>query len=152
MPFYKLSPNSIQWNQMLMISEYLNLSVTSHINCIVARCLINATYLTACVFMRSWWRCTFEWRRLWRWIITKIENNVIIASFKSETMGKLMINRIPGLRLLTSSLTGSALRTLVESLDKPRDINKRSQSLAWKTWYQKTLTLYSLYPSPVYLR
>ena len=45
-------------------------------------------------------------------------------------MGKL-INRIPGSRLLTSSLPGSALRTHVESLDKPRDMNKRSQSLAW---------------------
>ena len=57
-------------------------------------------------------------------------NDVIIASLKSETMGKL-INRIPGSRLLISSLLGSALRPLVESLDKPSDVNKRSQSLAW---------------------
>ena len=62
----------------------------------------------------------------------KNENYVIIASLKSETMGKL-INRIPGSRLLISSLPGSALRTLVESLGKPRDVNKRSQSLAWLT-------------------
>ena len=48
----------------------------------------------------------------------KIEKYAIIASLKSETMGKL-INRIPGSRLLISSLTGSALRTHVESLDKP---------------------------------
>ena len=41
---------------------------------------------------------------------TKIENYVIIASLESETMGKL-INRIPGLRLLISSLPGKALRT-----------------------------------------
>ena len=34
---------------------------------------------------------------------TKIENYLIIASFKSETMGKL-INRIPGSCLLISSL------------------------------------------------
>ena len=47
-----------------------------------------------------------------------------------STMDKL-INRIPGSRLLISSLPGSALRTLVESLGKPRDVNKRSQSLAW---------------------
>ena len=47
-----------------------------------------------------------------------------------STMGKL-INRIPGSRLLISSLPGSALRTHVESLGKPRDINKRSPSLAW---------------------
>ena len=54
----------------------------------------------------------------------------MIASLKSETMGKL-INRIPGLRLLISSLPGTALRMLVESLGMPRDVNKRSQSLAW---------------------
>ena len=62
--------------------------------------------------------------------IAKIENYVIIASLKSEIMGKL-INRIPGSRLLISSLPGSTLRTHVELLGKPRDVNKRSQSLAW---------------------
>ena len=60
----------------------------------------------------------------------KSKNYVIIASLNSKTMGKL-INRIPGSLLLISSLPGSALRTLVESLVKPRDVNKRSQSLAW---------------------
>ena len=60
----------------------------------------------------------------------KIEIYIIIASLKSETMGKL-INRIPGLRLLISSLPGSALRMHIESLGKPRDVNKCSQSLAW---------------------
>ena len=45
-------------------------------------------------------------------------------------MGTL-INRIPGSCLLISSLSGSALRTNVESLGKPRDVNKRSQSFAW---------------------
>ena len=60
----------------------------------------------------------------------KSKNYVIIASLKRETMGKL-INRIPGSRLLISSLPGSALRTHVESLGKPRDVNKRSQNLAW---------------------
>ena len=60
----------------------------------------------------------------------KIKNNVIIASFKSETMGKLT-KRIPGLHLLISSLPGSALRMHVESLRKPRYVNKYSQSLAW---------------------
>ena len=58
------------------------------------------------------------------------KNYVIIASLKIETMGKL-INRIPGSRILISSLPGSALRTHVESLGKPRDVNKRYQSLAW---------------------
>ena len=60
----------------------------------------------------------------------KIENYVIIASLKSETIDKL-INIILGECLLISSLPGSALRTHVESLGKPRDVNKRSQSLAW---------------------
>ena len=62
--------------------------------------------------------------------IQKIENYVIISRLKSKTMGKL-IYRIPGWRLLISNLSGSALRTLVESLGKPRDVNKGSQSLAW---------------------
>ena len=52
------------------------------------------------------------------------------GSLKSETMGKL-INRIPDLRLLISSLPGLALRRHVESLDKPCNVNKHSQSLAW---------------------
>ena len=60
----------------------------------------------------------------------KLKKYVIIASLKSETRGKL-INRIPGSCLLISSLPGSALRAHVESLSKPRDVNKRSQSLAW---------------------
>ena len=58
------------------------------------------------------------------------KKHVTIASLKSETMDKL-INRIPGLGLLISSLPGSALRRHVESLGKPRDVNKCSQSLAW---------------------
>ena len=53
----------------------------------------------------------------------KLKNYVIIASLKSETMGKL-INRIPGSHLLISSLPGSVLRTHIESLCKPRDVNK----------------------------
>ena len=53
----------------------------------------------------------------------------VIASLKSETMGK-MINRIPGLHLVISSLPGSALRTHIEWLGKPCDVNKLSRSLA----------------------
>ena len=60
----------------------------------------------------------------------KIEIFAIIVSLKNETKDKL-INRIPGSRLMISILPGSPLRTLVESLGKPRDVNKRSQSLAW---------------------
>ena len=47
-----------------------------------------------------------------------------------STMGKL-INRIPSSSLLVSSLPGSALRTHVEPIGKPRDVNMRPQSLAW---------------------
>ena len=61
----------------------------------------------------------------------KNQKYVIIASLKRETLGKL-INRIPGSRLLISSLPDSALRTHVESLGKPRDVNKRSQNLPGK--------------------
>ena len=60
----------------------------------------------------------------------KIKNYVIFASLKRETMDKV-INRIPSLRLLISSLPGSALRMHVESLGKPPDVNKHSQSIAW---------------------
>ena len=60
---------------------------------------------------------------------TKVDNNVIIASLKSESTCKL-INRLPGLRLLISSLPGLPLRMHVESLGKPCDVNKCSQSLA----------------------
>ena len=59
-------------------------------------------------------------------------------------MGKL-INRIPGSRLLISSLPGSALRTHVESLGKPRDVNKRSQSLACNLISKDTHLVFSIY-------
>ena len=61
---------------------------------------------------------------------TKIDNYVIIDSLKSESVGKLL-NRIPGSRLLISSLPGSALRTHVQSLGRPGDVIKHFQSLAW---------------------
>ena len=51
----------------------------------------------------------------------KIENYVIMASLKTETIG-IVINRIPGLHLLISSSPDSVLRTHVELLRKPRDV------------------------------
>ena len=60
----------------------------------------------------------------------KNQNYVIIASLKSETMGKLF-NRIPGSRLLILSLPSSVLRTHIEALSKFDDGNTHSQSLAW---------------------
>ena len=88
--------------------------------------LINVSYVTACYLYQVMMTLHF---------LNDVANDaesshVIISSLKSETMGKL-INRIPGSRLLISSLPGSALRTHVESLGKPRDVNKCSQSLAW---------------------
>ena len=62
----------------------------------------------------------------------KIDHYVIFASLKSGKMGKL-IRKIPGSRLLLSNLPGLALRTHVESLGKPRDVNNCSQSLDWLT-------------------
>ena len=50
----------------------------------------------------------------------EIDNYVIITSLNSETTCKL-INRLPGSRLLISSLPGSASRTHGELLGKPRD-------------------------------
>ena len=58
------------------------------------------------------------------------ENYAILAILKSVTMVKL-INRIPGLCLLISSLPGSASITHVKSFRKPRNVNKHSRSLAW---------------------
>ena len=46
-------------------------------------------------------------------------------------MGKL-INRIPGSRLLISSLPGSALRTHVESLPGTLDIKRHSPSILYR--------------------
>ena len=46
-------------------------------------------------------------------------------------MGKL-INRIPGSRLLKSSLPGSASRMHIESLGKPRDLTSVLEALPGK--------------------
>ena len=58
----------------------------------------------------------------------------IITSYslvwRVNQLGKL-INRIPLTRLLIPSLPDSASRTHIESLDKPRDVNTRSRSIAW---------------------
>ena len=67
-----------------------------------------------------------------------------MASLKSETIGKL-INRIPGSRILISSLPGSALRTHVESLGKPRDVNKFSKPCLLNLISKDTHLLFSMY-------
>ena len=58
-----------------------------------------------------------------------------------------MINRIPGLRLLISSLPGSALRKHVESLRKPGDVNKRVLKALPGKLYIKRRSLSILYVS-----
>ena len=46
-------------------------------------------------------------------------------------LARAVLNITHGLRLLISSLPSLTMRTLVESLSKPGDVNKRIQSLAW---------------------
>ena len=64
-------------------------------------------------------------------IKTKIDNYVIIASLKSEPMGKL-ITRMPGSRLLMSSLPCAASRMHVKSLYKPCDSTSVLKALPGK--------------------
>ena len=45
--YENLAPDGKQSSHVSLFLELL-LSVTSHINCIVVRCLINVVYLTAC--------------------------------------------------------------------------------------------------------
>ena len=93
------------------ICQHGCLLVTIHINCI----LINFVYLTACPFIRSWWHCTI-------WMTSSMMLNrkkkSIIKSYllvwRINRLGKL-INRIQGLRLLISSLPGSAWGQLLTS-------------------------------------
>ena len=58
----------------------------------------------------------------------KIKNYIIIASLKSESVGIHREYQIPSFDI---KFTRLALRTHAELLGKPRNVNKRSQSLAW---------------------
>ena len=58
------------------------------------------------------------------------QNRSYLLIWRVNQLSKV-INRIPGSYLLISSLPGLASRMHVESLGKPRDVNKNSQSLAW---------------------
>ena len=64
-------------------------------------------------------------------INTKIDYYVIIASLKSEPIGKL-ITRMPGSRLLIPSLPCRALRMHVKSLDMPCDSTSVFKALPGK--------------------
>ena len=57
----------------------------------------------------------------------KVDHYVIFASLKSESTDKYNTRLAPFDNQVYQAL---ALRTHVESLGKPRDVNKRSQSLA----------------------
>ena len=74
----------------------------------------------------------------------KIENYAIITSLKSETTGKL-INRIPGLHLLISSSQGSASRTHIESLGKPRCQQALSKPCLLNLISKDTHLVFSIY-------
>ena len=50
---------------------------------------------------------------------------------RTERLKQHTKKKTTGSHLLISSLPGSALTTHVESLSKPRAVNKCSQSLAW---------------------
>ena len=92
----------------------------------------NVIYLTACALSGS------DDVALLNDVANEAESTqkLIIKSYslvsRVNQLGKL-INRIPGSCLLISSLPGSASRTHVELLGKPRDVNKHSRCLAWKT-------------------
>ena len=73
----------------------------------------------------------FEWRRKWRWMDTKSFIKSYSLAWRVNQFGKL-IDRIPGSRLLISSLPGSATRTVVESLGKPRDSTNVLEALPSK--------------------
>ena len=62
---------------------------------------------------------------------------------KVNQLGNLM-NRIPGSRLLISSLPGSALRTHVESLGKPCDVNKHFKALPGRLDIRDTHLVFSI--------
>ena len=87
-----------------------------------------------------------------------------MASLKSEPTSCLLINRIPALRLLISSLPGLASRTHVESLDKPPDstsllealpgkldIKRHSPSILYLYFFHKSIGYQSIH-SCIFLR
>ena len=108
-----------------MSSEMSFINYLLYINCIGARCLSGMCLYQ--VMMTLHFLNDFDNDNE---STQNKKKHVIIASLKSKTLGRL-INRIPGLRLLISSLHGSGLRMHIESFGKPLNVNKRSQSLAW---------------------
>ena len=70
-------------------------------------------------------------------------NYVIIACLKSESRGK-WINRIPGSGL-DFKIPGSALRTHVELLGKPSDVNMHSQICLVNLISKDTHLVFSIY-------
>ena len=113
------------WNSSWKNSAYylcfqcvFSANLTSKYKSVCGR--VNVVNLRACASIGLLWRCAF-------WIGTKIDHYVIFASVKSEQLGKL-INRIPGSRLLISSLPGSATRRHVESLGR---VNKGAKIRNW---------------------
>ena len=92
--------------------QIYSLSFTSHINCIVARCLINVVNLRHVCLSGHDDFAFLNYVTKDAESTYKVKNYVVIASLKSVAMGKL-INRIPGLPLLISCLPGSTSKTYV---------------------------------------
>ena len=82
-------------------------------------------------------------------LMTDFDNYVIIARLEHEPTNLLII-RIPGSRLLISSLPGPTSRASVDSLGKPRNstsilkalpgklyFKRQSPSILLKNWYQR---------------
>ena len=67
--------------------------------------LINVGNLTACVFIRSWWGCTFWMTSPMTLNPHKIDNYVVITSVKTKPMGKLIKNiRFPSFDIKSTRL------------------------------------------------
>ena len=136
----------------------MHLTVTSYINCIVARWPDKRFLSHSMYLISSSWRCTFCTTSFMTLNYIKINNYDIIASFKSESVVKLM-NRIPSCvfwyqvhqawlwermlnHLASLAMSTSVLKVLPGKLDIKRhspSILYISASLAMLTSVLKTL-------------
>ena len=151
----------MSWRKVLGCGSYRNFTGIQFdqlplINCMVGPCPDKVGYLMACVLISAISQpvslsghddpSRFEWHRQWHWIDSYIDNYVVIASLKSEPMGKL-INRMPGSHLLISSLPGSALwrhvkwlcklhklTSILKRLPSKLDINRHSPCILYLPW------------------
>ena len=121
--FYNGSiPNTFVNVSYFATIRYDEWSVTSHFNCIVARWLSHGMCLYQVIMTLHFLND----------VINDIEStHLSINTSISQVWTVNQLYRIPGSCLLISSLPGRALITHIESLCKPRNVKKHSQSLAW---------------------